>query len=182
MRIFGFPRDTKTSANRRRSAAAVDDASVMNEAPAQGRVALASVQSAHVEPAVGEPARGEAEQGAPVTSTPDIVEGQLGAEEHGHSDVFVCRRSAPDLDGEAAQLAEEAAAAAAAAQGVTLFVYGWHNVEPGPLSWVFPSLRAALDAVRTMRNAVEWCIVSGSEWSSIDAARAKGAVLVEQST
>lgn len=63
---------------------------------------------------------------------------------------------------------------------VTLYVYGWHNVEPGPLSWAFPSLRAALDAVRTMRNAVQWCIVSGKGWTSVDDARAEGAVLVEQ--
>jgi len=69
--------------------------------------------------------------------------------------------------------------AAAAAEGVTLFVYGWENVQPGPLSWAFPSLRAALLAVRTMRNAVEWCIVRGRE-PSIDAARAKGAILIEQ--
>src|SRR5207237_418674 len=60
-------------------------------------------------------------------------------------------------------------------QEVTLFVYGWENVEPGPLSWAFPSLRAALDAVRTLRNAVEWCVVSGHEWTSVDAARASGA-------
>jgi hypothetical protein len=31
-----------------------------------------------------------------------------------------------------------------------------------------------------MRNAVEWCIVAGSEWATVDAARAKGAVLIEQ--
>jgi hypothetical protein len=30
-----------------------------------------------------------------------------------------------------------------------------------------------------MRNAVEWCIVRGRE-PSIDAARAKGAILIEQ--
>jgi hypothetical protein len=96
------------------------------------------------------------------------------ADEDGDSDVFVCRRSSPDYS------AEAAAAAKAAAEGVTLFVYGWESVEPGPLSWAFPSLRAALDAVKTMRNAVEWCIVAGSEWVSVDAARAKGAVLIEQ--
>jgi hypothetical protein len=96
------------------------------------------------------------------------------ADEDGDSDVFVCRRSSPDYGEEAA------AAAKAAAEGVTLFVYGWESVEPGPLSWAFPSLRAALDAVKTMRNAVEWCIVAGSEWVSVDAARAKGAVLIEQ--
>ena len=93
----------------------------------------------------------------------------------GESDVFVCRRSSPDYSAEAA-----AAGVAAAAEGVTLFVYGWESVEPGPLSWAFPSLRAALDAVKTMRNAVEWCIVAGSECTTVDAARAKGAVLIEQ--
>ncbi|MCL2724486.1 MAG: hypothetical protein FWD69_08625 [Polyangiaceae bacterium] len=67
-----------------------------------------------------------------------------------------------------------------ARNSVTLFVFGWQNVEPGPLSWVFPSLRAALDAVRTMRNAVRWCVVAGKEWTSVDAARAMGRVLVEQ--
>jgi hypothetical protein len=115
----------------------------------------------------------------PVVSTPDVVESQTGAAdagEDGDSDVFVCRRSSPDYGAEAA----EAAAAIAAAEAVTLFVYGWENVEPGPLSWAFPSLRSALDAVKTMRNAVEWCIVAGHEWASIDAARAKGAVLIEQ--
>lgn len=93
------------------------------------------------------------------------IEGQTGAGEEGHSDVFVCRRSSPDL----------------APDGVTLFVYGWDNVEPGPLSWVFPTLGTALDAVRTMRNAVEWCIVAGREWASLDVARASGMLLVEQS-
>jgi hypothetical protein len=105
--------------------------------------------------------------------TPDLVESQTGADDDGNSDVYVCRRSSPDLG-------PDAAAAAAAAEAVTLFVYGWENVEPGPLSWVFPSLRAALDAVKTMRNAIEWCIVSGHEWSDIDAARESGAVLIEQ--
>ncbi|AKU94186.1 hypothetical protein AKJ09_00850 [Labilithrix luteola] len=86
-----------------------------------------------------------------------------------HSDVFVCRR-----DDSPSTLP------AAPPSLVTLYVYGWHNVEPGQLSWVFPSLRSALDAVRTMRNAVQWCVVAGEEWPSIDAARAQGAVLVEQ--
>jgi hypothetical protein len=63
---------------------------------------------------------------------------------------------------------------------VTLFVYGWHNVEPGPLSWVFPSLRAALDAVQRMKNAIAWCIVQGSDWDDLDLARDHGAVLIEQ--
>lgn len=111
----------------------------------------------------------------PAVMAPDVVESQTGASEgeDGDSDVFLCRRSSPDLG-------PEAAAAAAAAEAVTLFVYGWENVEPGPLSWAFPSLRTALDAVKTMRNAIEWCIVAGHEWSSIDAARESGAVLIEQ--
>lgn len=100
------------------------------------------------------------------------IEGSTGGSEDGNSDVFVCRRSSPDL--------EEEAAAAAALQGVTLFVYGWDSVQPGPLSWAFPSLRSALDAVRTMRNAVEWSIVTGRDWASVEAARTQGAVLVEQ--
>lgn len=63
---------------------------------------------------------------------------------------------------------------------VTLFVHGWHNVEPGLLSWTFADLRSALDAVQRMKNAIAWCIVSGSGWSDLEAARAGGAVLVEQ--
>ena len=105
----------------------------------------------------------------------DLASDGANHAEDGESDVFVCRRSSPDYSAEAA-----AAGVAAAAEGVTLFVYGWESVEPGPLSWAFPSLRAALDAVKTMRNAVEWCIVAGSECATVDAARAKGAVLIEQ--
>ena len=63
---------------------------------------------------------------------------------------------------------------------VTLFVYGWHSVEPGSLSWVFPSLRAALDAVQRMKNAIGWCIVQGSDWDDLELARDHGAVLIEQ--
>jgi len=115
------------------------------------------------------------------------------------SDVFVCCQSALEpesLEPEIASIAPAAplaliapaiptaaaapAPTAAAAGGVTLFVYGWHNVQPGPLWWVFPSLRAALDAVRAMRNAVKWCVVAGEEFIGLEAARAKGAVLVEQ--
>ena len=100
-------------------------------------------------------------------------------EEGSGSDVYV-RRSSPNLPALSAEdQAEHERAAAAAAEGVTLFVYGWENVQPGPLSWAFPSLRAALLAVRTMRNAVEWCIVAGRE-NSIESARAKGAILIEQ--
>ena len=91
------------------------------------------------------------------------------------SDVFVRRRSV-EATTEEVRAAEEAAL-----EGVTLFVYGWENVQPGSLSWAFPSLRAALAAVRTMKNAVAWCICSGDAWADVETARAEGAVLVEQS-
>ena len=81
------------------------------------------------------------------------------------SDVFLCKdrpKSVPTV------------------REVTLFVHGWHNVEPGLLSWQFADLRSALDAVQRMKNAIAWCIVSGSGWNDLDAARASGAVLVEQ--
>jgi hypothetical protein len=94
--------------------------------------------------------------GAPLASPPDPLE---------QSDVF---------------LYGERSAAAGIAREVTLFVHGWHNVEPGLLSWTFPSLRAALDAVKRMKNAIAWCVVSGTGWPTLDAARASGAVLVEQ--
>ncbi len=48
---------------------------------------------------------------------------------------------------------------------VTLVVYGWHNVQPGTLSWVFPSFQAALGAAGAMRNAVKWSIFSGRDAS-----------------
>ena len=66
---------------------------------------------------------------------------------------------------------------------VTLVVYGWHNVEPGTLSWVFPSVTAAVAAARAMKNAVRWAIVAGRREASDDDlidARAHGAVLIEQ--
>lgn len=87
------------------------------------------------------------------------------------SDVFVCKRDKHDRD----VMLEKATRCE-----VTLFVHGWHNVEPGLLSWTFPSLRAALDAVQRMKNAVGWCVVSGTGWADLETARAGGAVLVEQ--
>jgi hypothetical protein len=70
---------------------------------------------------------------------------------------------------------------------VTLVIYGWHESEPGTLSWVFPSLRAALQAVRAMRNAVGWLIVRGKrafDDGEVDlvALRRAGQVLVERAT
>ncbi|HQY60529.1 MAG: hypothetical protein IPF92_29235 [Myxococcales bacterium] len=63
--------------------------------------------------------------------------------------------------------------AAATVSSVTLCVFGWHNVQPGVLSWVFASLEAALHAVRAMRNAVEWVVVEGSQ-AIVDLARLDG--------
>ncbi len=65
---------------------------------------------------------------------------------------------------------------------VTLVVYGWQSVEPGTLSWAFPSFGAALAAARTMKNAVRWAIVAGTPGDDVDVdvERAHGAVLAEQ--
>ncbi len=66
---------------------------------------------------------------------------------------------------------------------VTLVVYGWRDSEPGTLAWVFPSVRAALRAVRALRNAIGWLIVRGKQAIEGDvdvaALRRAGAVLVE---
>jgi hypothetical protein len=66
---------------------------------------------------------------------------------------------------------------------VTLVVYGWRDSEPGTLAWVFPSLRAALRAVRALRNAIGWLIIRGKKAveGEVDVAalRRGGAVLVE---
>jgi hypothetical protein len=68
-------------------------------------------------------------------------------------------------------------------EAVTLVIYGWHESEPGTLAWVFPSVGAALRAVRAMRNAVRWLIVSGrrafDREVDIDALRRTSRVIVE---
>ena len=68
-------------------------------------------------------------------------------------------------------------------QTVTLVVYGWRESEPGTLAWVFPSVRAALKAVRALRNAIGWLIVRGKRAFEGDvdvaALRRAGSVLVE---
>jgi hypothetical protein len=68
-------------------------------------------------------------------------------------------------------------------EAVTLVIYGWHESEPGTLAWVFPSVGAALRAVRAMRNAVRWVIVSGrrafDREVDIDALRRTSVVIVE---
>ncbi|HEX3344636.1 MAG TPA: hypothetical protein VHS09_08680 [Polyangiaceae bacterium] len=67
--------------------------------------------------------------------------------------------------------------------GVTLVIYGWYDSQPGTLAWVFPSLRAALSAVRAMRNAIRWLIVEGKSALDgevdLDALRRGGRVLLE---
>ena len=84
------------------------------------------------------------------------------------------------LANDVAKQARESARAKRVADQVTLIVYGWQNVEPGTLSWVFPSYDAALGAATAMRNAVRWAIVAGKRWSTLDEARASGTVLAEQ--
>jgi len=61
---------------------------------------------------------------------------------------------------------------------VTLCIYGWQNVQPGTLSWVFPNLETAVRAAQTMRNALEWVVLDGPvPHTEIDWARRKGHVL-----
>jgi hypothetical protein len=66
---------------------------------------------------------------------------------------------------------------------VTLVGYEWHNVQPGVLAWVFPSLNAAVSAARTMKNAVKWAILRGQRsvkaTVDVEAERARGVVLLE---
>ena len=97
-----------------------------------------------------------------------------------------CRR-AIDLDDERPSVAS--LADAHALEEVTLIVYGWENVQPGTLSWTFPSLRSALDAVRAMRNAVRWAVLLGEDVEAggaqaralddVEVAREQGRILVE---
>ena len=89
-----------------------------------------------------------------------------------------------DMMGDAMTLGLSPTIDTRAIEEVTLIVYGWENVQPGTLSWVFPSLRSALTAVRAMRNAIRWAVLHGSpsdgdEEHDVDTARASGRVLVE---
>lgn len=65
---------------------------------------------------------------------------------------------------------------------VTLVVYEWHNVEPGTLWWVFPSVQAALSAARAMKNAVKWAVITGKRTAKVDVEveRQTGQVIAEQ--
>jgi hypothetical protein len=72
-----------------------------------------------------------------------------------------------------------------ASDPVTLVIYGWHESQPGTLAWVFPSMRAALQAVRAMRNAVRWLILKGGlpfdgDAVDVEALRRAGGVLLER--
>ena len=67
-----------------------------------------------------------------------------------------------------------------AEEGVRLIVHGWHTVQPGTLSWVFPTVQAAVLAVHTMRNAVSWAIVRGEDVFDVETARALNAIVLEQ--
>jgi hypothetical protein len=71
---------------------------------------------------------------------------------------------------------------------VTLIVYSWKSVEPGIMSWVFPSFAAAVHAAQAMTNAISWAIVAGHPFHSrmrtevdLERVRAKGQVLLEES-
>jgi len=158
MRLFRRARDTKTSVIRREAVSATAEAASVPLAPP-------SRPSSPVAPVVEQPADSFP---LPLLAVPPSPPSYERLDD---SDVFLCAADP-----------EQAEATARAAREVTLFVHGWHNVEPGLLSWTFPSLRAALDAVQRMKNAIGWCVVSGTGWSDLDSARASGAVLVEQLT
>ena len=68
-------------------------------------------------------------------------------------------------------------------ESVTLIIYGWKSVQPGTLSWVFPSVAAAAHAAHTMKNAVAWAVVAGRPRPTDNLARmrADAKVLLEES-
>jgi hypothetical protein len=83
------------------------------------------------------------------------------------------------------RVASAATAARGASRGtVTLVIYDWRESQPGTLSWVFPSLGAALRAARAMSNALRWVIVRGQRAVDgevdIGALRRTGSVLIER--
>jgi hypothetical protein len=70
---------------------------------------------------------------------------------------------------------------------VVLVIYGWKSVQPGTLSWVFPSVAAAVHAAHTMTNAAKWAVLAGSVTRAgfhaahdLAKAREDGGVLLEQ--
>ncbi len=64
---------------------------------------------------------------------------------------------------------------------VTLVVYGWRESQPGTLSWVYPSVAAAVRGVHALRNAARWLIVAGPREgvTDVERLRRKGLVLLE---
>jgi hypothetical protein len=150
--------DTKTSVIRREGVSSLPEA-----------VPMSSSWSSSV-PLARRHTQREVESAVVSTTTPELASAEAARETYDaveDSDVF---------------LSDKSRSVPAAIREVTLFVHGWENVEPGLLSWNFPSLRAALDAVRRMKNAIGWCVVSGTGWTDLQTARASGAVLVEQLT
>ncbi len=67
---------------------------------------------------------------------------------------------------------------------VTLVIYGWYENQPGTLAWIFPSLAAAVRAVRAMRNAIQWLILRGGRVLDgvvyVDALRRTSRILLEK--
>ncbi len=78
----------------------------------------------------------------------------------------------------------ESTAAPTSSGAVTLVIYEWRESQPGTLAWVFPSLAAALRAVRAMRNALRWLIVRGKRAVDaevdVGALRRSGGVVIER--
>lgn len=177
MRLFRRARDTKTSAIRRGGVSSRADAATVSEAQAEDRHSESRIARVPFIPPP--PPSYERLEESDVFLSPMLHAKKLAVISgvtRAASATLTSRRAADAL----ANANDEEGERMAANPIVTLFVYGWDNVEPGPLSWVFPSLRAALDAVQKMRNAIGWCVVSGDRWSDLDAARAAKAVLVEQ--
>lgn len=152
----------------------------------------AADSSSRLGPSGGAGSSGESYEGGESSAVPGTTRGARAADaaepsaatlldpgaERSTSDMADARDEIEDSDVFVYERARDAKPAVKRA--VTLFVYGWENVEPGMLSWSFPSLRAALDAVQRMRNAIGWCVVEGTGWVDLDSARAHGAILVEQ--
>jgi hypothetical protein len=155
MRLFRRARDTKTSVIRREAVSTAIKAANMP-----------SSSSSPVAPVVVDPLQAGTHP-QPPTRDVDAQPSLPIYDAIEDSDVFLCDTASP-------------ASERPTVREVTLFVHGWHNVEPGLLSWTFPNLRAALDAVQRMKNAIGWCVVSGTSWPDLESARASGAVLVEQ--
>ena len=120
----------------------------------------------------------------PARAKPQARESSRGAEAAGEA-----RSVTHDIDLPAP--AESAVMARARSRGevrspvapgelVTLVVTAWHNVEPGVLSWSFPSFAAALAAAGALRNAVEWLILEGAVVASRDGSIPEGAVVLHR--